>query len=289
MNHRRQGRQTPETLISPEVRAALQPFENSLTILNEADFGYRHIKEYLADCHANARVLEIGSGPCVLLSQLKTDFPLLDVTGVEPIGPGFDNFDSTLRELTKKFGFKLLKIGYEDLDDPGRFDLIFLVNVFEHLPDWRHFLEFAAEKLKPGGRCIVLCPNYGFPYESHFKLPILLNKSLTYRLFGNRIERNEAESGRRGLWDSLNFVRWSEVKKHGPECGLNIRFRSSILREMIERLQYDEAFAKRQKKISLLARLALDSGMVRLLEAPVFYRFNPYMFLEITPYRSADG
>lgn len=106
-------------LISPEVQEALQPFENSLTILSEAEFGYRHIKDYLADCRAKARVLEIGSGPCVLLSQLKTDFPLLDVTGVEPIGPGFDNFDSTLQELTEKFGFRLLKIGYEDLDDPA--------------------------------------------------------------------------------------------------------------------------------------------------------------------------
>jgi SAM-dependent methyltransferase len=286
---RRQGWQALETLISPEVQAVVRPFENSLTILNEADFGYRHIRKYLADCQAGARVLEVGSGPCVLLSQLKTDFPLLEVTGVEPIGPGFDNFDSTLQELTEKFGFRLLKIGYEDLDDPSRFDLIFLVNVFEHLPDWRHFLGFVAEKLKPDGKCIILCPNYGFPYESHFKLPILLNKSLTYRLFRNEIERSEAEYGRHGLWDSLNFVRWSEVKKRAPQCGLNITFKSSILREMVERLQYDAAFAQRQEKIARLARLALGAGIVRLLESPVFYRFNPYMFLEITSSRSADG
>lgn len=288
MNDRRPGRPEPDTLISPEVREALRGFGNSLTVLNEAEFGYRHIRSHLADCPADARVLEVGSGPCVLLSQVKCEFPDLDVTGLEPIGPGFDHFDSTLQKLTGKFGFRLLKTGYEEFADSAGFDLIFLVNVFEHLPDWRHFLGFVREKLNPGGKCVILCPNYGFPYESHFKLPIVWNKAVTGRLFRGVIERREAERGYPGLWDSLNFVRWNDVRKAASPNGLAMSFEASILREMIERLQYDDAFARRQKSVALMARLALASGVVRLLELPALQRFNPYMKLEITPLRVAE-
>ena len=45
--------------------------------------------------------------------------------------------------------------------------------------DWRDFLSFANNSLAENGRLIILCPNYGFPYESHFHLPIIVNKSLT--------------------------------------------------------------------------------------------------------------
>jgi 2-polyprenyl-3-methyl-5-hydroxy-6-metoxy-1,4-benzoquinol methylase len=49
-----------------------------------------------------------------------------------------------------------------------KFDLIYLVKVFEHLPVWRDFLAFIERNLEPGGVCLILCPKYSFPYESHF-------------------------------------------------------------------------------------------------------------------------
>ena len=55
---------------------------------------------------------------------------------------------------------------------------IFCVNVFEHVDDWRHFLDWASKNLNENGQFIVLCPNYGIPYESHFKIPIIFNKRL---------------------------------------------------------------------------------------------------------------
>ena len=213
MNQKNAIQQTLEPLISFELRSTLESFENSQTILNEAEFGYRYIKKYLQDCDTGAQVLEIGSGPCVLISQLKIDFPHLNITGIEPIGPGFDNFEDTLQQLIKKYGFNLIQTGYEDFNATRRFDFIFLVNVFEHLDDWRHFLEFVSKKLKRDGKCVILCPNYGFPYESHFGLPIVVNKKLTYLLFGKKIERYETKHGCEGLWESLNFVKWSGVNK----------------------------------------------------------------------------
>jgi len=283
MGHSRKNPEDFEPLIAPELRSAVAPFEHSQTIINEAEFGYRYIREYLLECSAGSRVLEVGSGPCVLLSQLKIDFPDLEIMGIEPIGPGFDNFEGTLQQLTDKFGFELQKSPYEDLEDTGRFDFIFLVNVFEHLPDWRHFLKFVAAKLQSDGKCVILCPNYGFPYEPHFGLPIVLNKSLTYRIFKAKIMQCEEKNGWSGLWESLNLVKWNEVRKWGPNCGLQICFIGSILRDMVERFQYDKEFAQRQRRIGCLARLILRCGALRLFEKPFFNRINPYMFLEITP------
>ena len=150
------------------------------------------------------------------------------------------------------------------------------------MPDWRHFLAFVAERLTPTGRCVILCPNYGFPYESHFKLPILYDKRLTQRIFRRKIEQYEADNLCRGLWESLNFVKWSAVRKAAAKQRLKITYNTSILRQMIERLNYDAAFAQRQQKVAILARLMLGSGIVRLLETAALQRFNPYMYLIIT-------
>ena len=65
-----------------------------------------------------------------------------------------------------------------------------------------------AEKLlTPSGKLIILCPNYGFPFESHFSIPIIFNKKLTALIFKKRIEIFEKINACEGLWDSLNFVK----------------------------------------------------------------------------------
>jgi SAM-dependent methyltransferase len=268
--------------VSAEIRASVNRIPNAETVLNEAEFGYGQIREYLARRPEGASVLEVGSGPCVLLSQLKHDYPGFEVTGIEPIGPGFDKFEQTLETLLKKYGFDLFRGDYESFDAPRTFDLIFSINVFEHLPDWRHFLRFVKERLAPDGKCVILCPNYGFPYESHFGLPIVLNKRTTYRLFSKQIERHELENDCEGLWSSLNFVTWGQVSRYAPTVGLDIEFDTTVLRTMIERLSHDEAFAQRQAKVARLANLALRTGLVKPFEWPVLRTMNPYLKLVIT-------
>ena len=68
-----------------------------------------------------------------------------------------------------------------------KYDLIYCVNVFEHLNDWRKFLLVATEWLSKDGKIVILCPNYGFPYESHFRIPIFMNKAFTYKIFNSFI------------------------------------------------------------------------------------------------------
>lgn len=194
--------------------------------INEADFGYTHIHPYLKALTPGAKVLEVGAGFGILLTAIQKDFPHLKITGLEPFRDGF-LFPETYRKIAQNPDIQ--EYGYEDFKVPDTFDLIFLINVFEHLPDWFDFLKFVKAHLSENGVCVILCPNYGFPYESHFRLPIIINKDITYKIFKNRIQKFEKENNRQGLWKSLNFVKWSALRKACAKLGLQYKFDPNIM------------------------------------------------------------
>lgn len=264
-----------------DLESQLPDTDKKALNINEAAFGYRYIAPYLHELPAGARVLEVGSGPCLLLARLAQEFPALQIQGIEPLGPGFRFFQDFIKSMQAQTAFALHEGGYETLPADGQYDLIFLVNVFEHLPNWRHFLDWIKTRLKPQGRCVVLCPNYGFPYEPHFKIPILGSTRLTRRLFRKHIERYEQEDGWDGLWESLNFVKWSQVRRACRERELQVHFRTEILSSMVSRLTEDPEFAQRQKLLAAPATLMQRIGFLRVLESRLFQRVHPYMFLEI--------
>ena len=168
------------------------------------------------------------------------------------------------------------------------YDLIFCVNVFEHVNDWQHFLGWASESLKEGGVFLVLCPNYGFPYESHFKIPVVLNKQLTYRLFKRHILRFERDNQCLGLLDSLNFVKKSEVVRVCQEerslLGFQIHDDVSIIDFMIRRASTDPEFSKRQSTLGGIATALKAVGILTLIQK--FPNFLPYMKLA---FRKGNG
>jgi len=114
---------------------------------------------------ANARVLEVGSGSGILLCNLALQRPDISFLGLEPTGEGF-NYTQAFHQLANSLpNAALQSCGYEDLDDKDGYDLIYLINVFEHLPDWQDFMHRLQNLLRPNGKCLILCPNYSFPYE----------------------------------------------------------------------------------------------------------------------------
>ena len=47
-----------------------------------------------------------------------------------------------------------------------------LLNVLEHVPDYRQVLAEGARVLRPGGKLIVICPNYAaLRREAHYHVP----------------------------------------------------------------------------------------------------------------------
>lgn len=265
--------------ISLDVRAFFNDFPKGEMYLEEAEFGLRRVLPLLEELPAEARVLEVGSGPCIALAEIVQRFPHLDVHGIEPMSDGFAFFDEFIARMETANGrLNVHRGGYEDFPSDGKWDLIFLVNVFEHLPDWQDFLDFAEKSLSKDGRCIVLCPNYGFPYESHFKLPIILNKRLTGRVFRAAIERFEEDNDNSGLYRSLNFVTLSKVRRAVKQRNLEMDVNTDIIREMIDRLDQDPSFRERQKMFTIPARLLKRSGLLKpMLGCHPIQNYLPYM------------
>ena len=255
--------------------------KNSDTWINEALFGFNHIKGFCMKLEKNNNVLEIGSGSGILLNLLSENFKDISFEGIEPFGEGFSSL-TYLNSLSRKNGVSIKNIGYEELSCEYKYDLIFCINVFEHLNDWRNFLEKVSFLLKKNGKLIVLCPNYGFPYESHFRIPVVFNKAITYFIFKNFIKRFEKKNDCLGLWESLNFVKKREVFNHLKiakyKKNLKIIDNLAILDFMVNRFLNDQEFRKRQRIIGAIAIVLKRLGFLNIFK--LFPYFIPYMKLE---------
>lgn len=249
--------------------------------INEAKFGFSYIKKHLEALPNGTNVLEVGCGSGILMGLVKEHFPKLNLDGLEPFGSGFTELeDFQSNSMIQKLN--ILTNGYETYDTETKYDLIYLVNVFEHLPDWQDFISFIDRHLTESGKCIILCPNYHFPYESHFRLPIIFTKNLTQKIFRKKIDAFEVNNNVHGLWDSLNFVKLRQVQVATRKASMNLKVKTSVVRDMVERLDTDTEFAKRQKTISALAKVINNLGLLSIFDIPFFQKYIPYMMLEMS-------
>ena len=167
-----------------------QEFDHKNIWINEALFGFKHLENSFLGNRENMSALEIGSGAGILLSILKERYPNISFDGVEPFADGFSKLQE-INTFVKKQGISIHNVPYEKFSPQKKYDFIFCVNVFEHVNDWQHFLSSVDSWLKTGGKCLILCPNYTFPYEPHFRIPIILNKAVTFKFFKSYISRFE--------------------------------------------------------------------------------------------------
>lgn len=256
--------------------------ENNLSLhLNEAKFGFDHIHKYCDNLDNGSSILEIGCGSGVLLGMLCSRYKHLVFEGIEPFESGLENFSnlSALNEYITKMNIAIMKKNYENFRPTKKYDLIFCINVFEHLNDWRHFVECTSSWLNPEGRIIVLCPNYGLPYESHFRLPIVFNKSITYKIFSTYIMNFEKKYNFMGLWNSLNFVKKKDVKQFiNNNSNIDLVDHLEIIDYLLKRMFHDEDFKKRQKLVGYIAIIFQKLGIIKLLK--IFPNYVPYMKIE---------
>lgn len=255
---------------------------NSDLWISEAEFGFRHVKQYCQSCPEGGDVLEVGCGSGILLSMLAERFERLNFSGIEPFGDGFASL-AQLNTFVQESGVTIANCGYENFSADQAYDLIYCVNVFEHVDDWRHMLGWVSKMLKEGGKFVVLCPNYSFPYESHFRIPIFLNKSLTHSVFRKSISKLEEDTDTAGLWNSLNFVKKRDVERYirrNDDLSLALRDDTTIIDDMVDRVSEDEEFRKRQKIIGSIAIGAKKLGLFEVIK--LFRQRLPYMKLEFT-------
>jgi len=215
---------------------------------------------------AGKRVLEVGAGIGIVSL-------ILHRRGVEvvPIEPGRGGFDANaeigfcLREWLKVDDLTYLSLGAEELrpDRHGVFDVIFSVNVLEHIPDLESAVGAMCGVLKPGGIMKHTCPNYLIPYEPHFGVPLV---PLFPRLTRYLLPKARGTE----LWESLNFVTLGQMKqafaRHGHACN----FSRGTMYQAFARLDVDEQYRKRQGSnpaVSIAYNALRRLGLLNLIGA----------------------
>tara|TARA_A100001015_G_scaffold321423_1_gene452079 strand:+ start:2159 stop:3013 length:855 start_codon:yes stop_codon:yes gene_type:complete len=222
-------------------------------------------------------ILEIGSGTGILLNEFSKYFPSKKFIGLDPYESGFHNYEDITNELKKKDNLNFIKGHLKDFDKKLKFDLIFSFNVFEHVENQLDFVKISYDLLKDGGKKLIFFPNYDFPYEPHFVIPLIINKSITYKLFKNRIVKHEAITKEKGLWEGLNFNGKKKIEKMLHEQKIEFEFDETIKDKLFQRIKDDQSkyFRKRQNFVSNLALLSkkiyLDKLVFNFLKIPFPY------------------
>lgn len=255
---------------------------NSELWINEAEFGFSCLIEDCKKIRKNGKVLEVGCGSGILLAMLSQKFDGLIFDGIEPFGSGFNTLQELkeLNTIVKDNNISIKNVSYEKFNTRIKYDLIYCVNVFEHLNDWRKFILLATEWLSKDGKVVILCPNYGFPYESHFHIPIIINKTLTFSIFKKSIIKQEKDMRIEGTWKSLNMVKKKEVLhfiKSNPS--LELVDDISIIDIIVKRFTKDKEFRKRQMLMGIIALFIQRIGILKILK--LFPSILPYMKLVV--------
>ena len=195
------------------------------------------------------RILEVGAGISLLSICLARRG--CQITGLEPGANGFDvnaQLGAAVRAWLGAEDLPMLdiEVGRLNLEQHGEFDLIFSINVLEHIPKLAEAMAAMEGVLASDGRMVHLCPNYAIPYEPHFGIPLVpLVPRLTALLYPQVV--------RHPTWQSLNFVTYGEIRRLTRRSGLGATFRPAMMYDAFARLDDDEEFRARHS--GLVARL----------------------------------
>ncbi|MFO1099234.1 MAG: methyltransferase domain-containing protein [Xanthobacteraceae bacterium] len=230
---------------------------------NEARVGLGLVEPSL---RPGLHVLEVGSGIGLLASALAAEG--VDVVGVEPGAAGFGFMPALASIVSTHAGepppFAALPIGVAELDPDahGRFDLIYSVNVLEHLMELDEAVAAMSRVLAPGGTMVHMCPNYAAPYEPHFTMPLIPGAPrLTRYLFPKRVRLYP------GLWEELNFITAGRLRRLAERNALEISFDRGMMGDMVRRILTDPILARRQGRlVRLAATIVRASGALAIVD-----------------------
>lgn len=212
------------------------------------------------------RVLEVGAGIGIVSLVLHRQG--IEVMPIEPGRGGFDlnaQIGFLLRDRLSVRDLAYLSLGAEELRpaDHGQFDVIFSVNVLEHIPDLDSAIEAMCCVLKPNGVMRHTCPNYLVPYEPHFGVPPV---PFLPRLTAWLLPKARGTE----LWESLNFVTLRQMKRAFSRHGLDCRFAPGTMYKAFVRLDADEKYRERQgghRIVAIANSLLRRLGLLRLIAA----------------------
>jgi 2-polyprenyl-3-methyl-5-hydroxy-6-metoxy-1,4-benzoquinol methylase len=255
-------------LASHAAACCSMPYEEAQFLLriyaNEAFAGLRLIAPLLT---SGTRVLEVGSGIGVLSAFLAEAGS--EIVGIEPGAIGFGFMSEMAAAIRARVdlpsAFKPLPIGAGDLTTAkhGLFDLIYSVNVVEHINDLDEAFRAMAGVLGEAGVMVHHCPNYALPYEPHFGIPLVpVFPRATRYVFPHLMTKYP------GLWDSFNFVTAGRIRRIARRISLDVTFDRHVMGDAVRRLQQDPIYRDRQRTTLVRGVSAFSAmGGLRLIDA----------------------
>lgn len=235
----------------------------------EARVGRLWLEPNLVQLDPGASILEIGAGLMLLSCQLtKEGFA---VTALEPVGEGFSSFVE-LQEIVlayaKDCGIapEIVPVPVEWLDRESEFAFAFSINVMEHVGNVALALKSVGRAIRQECEYRFTCANYLFPYEPHFNIPTLFSKSMTGKLFKQRILSNTRVGDPIGVWNSLNWITVPKVIRATRDLsGLSVSFNRASLEATLLRVVRDPEFsARRSPWVRNVVRVVVALGLHRL-------------------------
>jgi len=255
----------------------LDPFPRS--VINSTKFGEKYVSQHITK--KTNRVLELGSGSCLLITLLSIKYKNVSFSGIDPNIDGFSIYSKIKNKLIQKFDLNITN-KYDSPKISGKYDLIFAIDMIEHVENVETIFSFVKKHLAKDGKFIVICPNASFWYEPHFSLPIIINKKFTYLFFKNYIEKSEIKNDSIGLWKSLNFINARKLEAIGEKFYFNRKFNSNISSELILRVAEDLDFKKRKFFVWFLAFIVAKTSLVKILNIRFLIMIFPYIYVEFS-------
>lgn|GEM_PF-1959947 len=259
-------------LLAPLLNPNSDQFRFGLaTYLDEADFFFRFLRERSV-LRPNTDVLEIGSGIGAL--SLMMSAVAGRVLSLEPSSPGFERVVEYRSQIIKSFVGSSTLPDFRDAEvdsleeHEGLFDLAICVNVLEHVPKYLDLITHTYGLLKPGGRALFVFPNYSFPYEPHFEIPILFTKSVTRFFFRKIIVSSRLVSNPVDHWEDLSWPTQKKVATHLMSSGIPAVFGNDLIMQYLRRLDDPEFIRRKSWPFSAFKPL------LKFL-APLFFRLPP--------------
>jgi len=231
------------------------------TFINEAYFGYTVLRPEL---QKGMRILEVGGGLALLSSYLQ--HAGYKVSVIEPVGSSFSLFHHREQIFSACFPKcelpEIFPVNVEDInrETHGVFDLVFSINVLEHVNALEQAFYAMKSVLNKDGRMLHACPNYFVPYEPHFSLPLIpFFPGLSKTLFPKKINTDLQ------LWESLNFISSGDVAKLARKNDLAIKYLPGTFYRALKRLGEDDLFSQRHNIwIRAVYRIMMYSKLIGL-------------------------
>jgi SAM-dependent methyltransferase len=221
----------------------------------------------------SGRVLEIGAGIGALSAYLRLHN--VNITALEPGAAGYDRFGKLCRLVFDFFAVEvpLLRLPVEDLGkDHGKHDVVYSVNVLEHVRDLAQAFLAMKAVLDKRGVMKHTCPNYLIPYEPHVGLPLVPFRPRLTQMVATRLRMDE-------IWKSLNFVTYQQIVALCDGNDFDVTFERDQTYRAFARLGFDSEFRSRQgAPVRALASVLKRTGGLKLLRSIPPWLSTPMTF-----------